>query len=100
MPNPGETLYTVSNGHLEWVVFVEESISPGASVPTWLVNSSVGRLSRCAVGMYATTAMEAWQRHLTEPRETLPHLLRQRYKLDKDIHDLVAQIEDVVPLTG
>jgi rubrerythrin len=63
--NRGDVLFRVLDGKLEQVVFVEESLNPDCSVPTWLVRDACKRV-RCSRGSYVESEKEAWEKYLKE----------------------------------
>lgn len=96
----GDKMYKVSRGpedsapQLEVVTFIEESVLPGASLPTVEVRSRGEKRQRIRTspGYYLPTEKEAWLQYLANCREALPRMLVQRDELDTTIADVVATI--------
>lgn len=98
MPQPGDKLYDVFNGKLHTVVFLEESIVPTASVPTYEVRDADGRRRRCRCDQYATTPREAWERYLQDLQQShgvQVSLLAQTQGQIEELADLILKATDM-----
>lgn len=94
MPQRLQKMYSVSgNGDLETVVFLQEQILPGATIPTYSMKDLISdRRFSCSKDMYVETEQEAWERYLKECEQILPKLKEQLESLKEKVGDCEWEI--------
>jgi hypothetical protein len=92
-PIPGQLVYGMWDGKVLQYEFQEETILPGASVPSWIVRDprECRRVS-CAVGYYKLTKAEVIQEEITQYEEGLKRQKRQIVELQNTVEETREQL--------
>ena len=95
----GDKIYRVFNGRLETAVFEKECTYPDCTLPHWEcheVPAEDGELPprrfTCSPGMYLATEKAAWERYLSELRESVPRIYERVEAEKQDLRDVVAAV--------
>jgi hypothetical protein len=91
----GQKLYAIWRDELEIVEFQEESVSHGATLPTWKVRSKNGRTSRCSIGMYELTEKAAWEKELAGEQAGIVHIQKTLKELKVEIANTRIRIKEL-----
>lgn len=81
---------------------LEESIVPGATVPTYLVKYPNGSKARCSIDMYSTSPQNALIKALSDVKEDLEYIEQKEKELKKEKTDLqelrwkLLRLEDIL----
>jgi hypothetical protein len=71
MPKKGDLLYTIENGNLQTVKFIEESFSTPECTETTYVLKYADRKFRCSKDMYVESPELAWKRYYEQLQNAL-----------------------------
>ena len=97
MPNKNDPIYRCFDGKLEIYVFIEESISTGATQPTWVLKKCFddGKKIRTSKKNYYESAKLAYQDYLEECKQAIIVVKKQIMEIIEHYGYIMTEITRV-----